>query len=329
MERSRSEVIQTRLGLAIALNIAIVIGQVVAGVAAGSLGLISDATHNLTDVAALVLALTAVRWSRRTPTAARSFGWHRAPVLAAQANAAAILAVTGWIVYESARRLLSPKPVEGGLVLAAALAGFVVNGGAMWLLRAPSRESNGRDLNLASAMLHLASDALASLGVAVSGAIMLAVGGWYRLDPGVSLLIALAIGWQGWRLLRESNAVLLEGTPLDIDPTAVAETITSTPGVEAVHDLHIWALSGELRALSAHVVVRGHPSLEDAQEVANRVRSALHASPYRISHATLELECESCERRGPACDLTAGSPAGVSLGPAGISLGDAARAHRH
>lgn len=300
MERDRSEITQRRLTLAICLNVVIVVGQISVGLVAGSLGLISDAVHNLTDVAALALALTAVRLTRRRPTESRSFGWHRAPVLAAQANAAALVVVTAWIIYESIRRLIDPTPVEGGLVVAAALAGFVVNTGAMLLLRDPSGH---RDLNLASAVLHLASDAVASLGVALAGVVILATDGWYRLDPAISLVIAVAIAWHGAKLLLESNAVLLEGTPLDVDPAQVAETITSTPGVEAMHDLHIWALSSDLRALSAHLVIEGHPTLEEAQEVANRVRVALARSPFRIAHATLELECESCEVHGPACDL--------------------------
>ena len=127
-------------------------------------------------------------------------------------------------------------------------------------------------------------------------------GGWNRLDPAVSLLIGLSIGWQAWKLLSASNAVLLEGTPEGMNPEEIATTIAAVAGVEAVHDLHVWSISSDVRALSAHVVVDGHPTLEDAQQVAGRVKSRL-SERFRIVHATLELECETCEDIGPACDM--------------------------
>lgn len=286
--------------MAIALNVVIVGGQVVFGLLAGSLGLLSDAGHNLTDVLALILSLLAVRLARRAPTERRSFGWHRSTILASQANAAIILVLTVWITYESIRRLVDPPPVEGLLVLVVAAVGFFGNGFAAWIVREPHSD----DLNMKSATLHLVSDAAASLGVAVAGAVMMATGGWARLDPAVSLLIGLSIGWQAWRLLSSSNAVLLEGTPDDVEPGAVASTIASVPGVEAVHDVHVWSLSSELRALSAHVVVEGHPSLEEAQAVGTAVKAEL-AEHHRIAHATIELECENClaDGEGPDCGM--------------------------
>lgn len=293
---------ERRLQLAIALNAAIVVGQIAFGIIAGSIGLISDAGHNLTDVAGLVLSLIAVRVARRQPTSSRSFGWHRGTILAAQANAAMILALTVWIVYESIHRLIDPPAVEGGIVLIVALVAFVVNGGSAIVIHERAEPGAAHDLNMRSALLHLASDAAASLGVALAGAIMLMTDGWNRLDPAVSLLIGLSIAWHAWKLLKASNAVLLEGTPDGLDPVDIIAAINAVEGVETSHDLHVWAISSEVRALSAHVVVEGHPSLEEAQLVAGRVRTEL-AIRFHIAHATIELECETCEDLGPACDM--------------------------
>jgi len=298
----RSAVRERRLRIAIGLNVVIVAAQIVFGFAAGSLGLISDAGHNLTDVAALILSLIAVRVARRRPTSSRSFGWHRGTILAAQANAAMILVLTVWIVYESFRRLIDPPPVEGAIVLIVALVAFVANGVSALVVRERPADGDTADLNMRSALLHLASDAMASLGVALAGAVMLITGGWSRLDPAVSLLIGLSIAWHAWKLLKASNAVLLEGTPDGVDPDEILAALSAVDGVETAHDLHVWAISSEVRALSAHVVVEGHPSLEEAQVVAGRVRHEL-ADRFRIAHATIELECETCEDVGPACDM--------------------------
>lgn len=307
----RSAVRERRLRIAIGLNVVIVAAQIVFGFAAGSLGLISDAGHNLTDVAALILSLIAVRVARRRPTSSRSFGWHRGTILAAQANAAMILVLTVWIVYESIRRLIDPPPVEGAIVLIVALVAFVANGVSALVVRERPADGDTADLNMRSALLHLASDAVASLGVALAGAVMLITGGWSRLDPAVSLLIGLSIAWHAWKLLKASNAVLLEGTPDGVDPDEILAAISAVDGVETAHDLHVWAISSDVRALSAHVVVEGHPSLEEAQVVAGRVRHEL-VDRFRIAHATIELECETCEAVGPACDMDLVAPSEVA-----------------
>lgn len=299
-----------RLRTALGLNLVVVVTQVVVGVVAHSIGLLSDAGHNLTDVVALAASLYALRLAARTPTAQRSFGWHRGTILAAQANAAMILVLSAAIVIESIRRLGDPPEVDGALVLVVALVGFAVNAAAALVLRENHAghddghgHAHGHDLNMRSAMLHLVSDAAASLGVAAAGAvILLSDGGWSWLDPAVSIAIAATIAWHAWMLLRSANAVLLEGTPEGIDPGVLAAEMASVDGVETVHDLHVWSLSSQRLALSAHVVVDGHPSLEEAQEIGGRVRR--HLAGAGISHATLELECESCEEHGPTCDLT-------------------------
>lgn len=272
---------------ALAINGALVGGKVVAGVVAGSLALLSDAGHDLTDVAALGLALWAVRAGRREPTGSRSFGWHRGSVLAAQANAATLVLIAAFIVAEGVDRLLHPSPVAGGLVLAVALVAAVANGGAALVTA-----QVGDSLTRRSVLLHLAGDALTSLAVAASGLIALLTGARW-VDPAVSLLVAAVIGVAAWRLLRHTTEVLLEATPRDVDPDQVSATIADVPGVESAHDLHVWSLSADVYALSVHVAVRGHPSLEDASVVAAAVKAAV-AGPFRIAHATVELECDNC-----------------------------------
>lgn len=291
-----------RLRAALALNAAIVACQVAAGVIARSVGLIADAGHNLGDVSALGLSLVAVRLARRPATPERSFGWHRSTILAAQANAATLLAVCAFIAYEAVRRLLDPTEVRGGLVVAAAAGAAVVNTVAARILR-----GHDHDLNIRSAFLHAAADAAVSLGVAASGAVILVTGRFHRLDPAVSLAVAVAIAWHAARLARATTDVLLESTPAGLAVDELAAAMASVDGVEAVHDLHVWSLSSDVRALSAHLVLRGHPTLEEAQEVAGRVKAAI-AEPYGIAHATLELECETClpPEVADACDLDTG-----------------------
>jgi cobalt-zinc-cadmium efflux system protein len=300
---------ERRLAVVFGLNIFIVAGQAIGGVIAGSLGLLADAGHNLTDVAAIALSWWTVRLARRAPTQSRSFGWHRSTVLAAQANAAGILAVTLIIVYEAIRRLMHPESVQGGLVVVVALVALVANGWSALLLREP-----GHDLNMRSAFLHMAGDAAASAGVIVAGLVIFVTDGNYWLDPTVSIGIALLIAVQAVRLLRDSNDVLLESTPSDLDLAKLTTAIAADPGVEDVHDLHAWALSSDVRALSAHLVMTGHPTLEEAQVVGDRVRRLI-ASQFAIAHSTLELECEPCHDDDP-CALDGVTPTPAHQGHA-------------
>ncbi len=306
MSRSR------RLGIALGLNIALVVAQVAFGLAAHSLGLLADAGHNLSDVAAVVVSMVAVRWARRAPTAERSYGYHRGTILAALANAGMILAVTGVILYEGLRRLGDAQPVQGGMVVAVALGAFAVNAGAALALR-----ERGSDLNMRSALLHMVGDAVASLGVALAGVVILLTGRLLWLDPVVSMAIGVLIAVEAFQLVRQAAEVLLESTPKDVDLDHLTVAMADVDGVETVHDLHVWSLSSEVRALSAHVVLSGHPTLEEAQVVGERVKAAV-ASPFAIAHSTLELECESCAdgERGPC-----GMDAGVTT--------DAVALHRH
>jgi cobalt-zinc-cadmium efflux system protein len=275
--------------VALGLNAVLVVAQVVFGAVAHSLGLLSDAGHNLADVAAVLTSLIAVRWARRAPTAERSYGYHRGTILAALVNATSILAITVFLLWEGVARLRAPEPVEGGVVVIVALVAFVVNAASARLVH----EHGGHDLNMRSALVHLVGDAVASLAVAAAGAVILVTGGWFWLDPAASMVVAVLIGVEAFRLVRSAAEILLESTPRDVDVDALGRTVSGVAGVESVHDLHVWSLSSDVRALSAHVVLSGHPSLEEAQVVGERVKAAI-ASPFAISHTTLELECEPC-----------------------------------
>lgn len=283
-----------RLSLALGLNAALVGVQVVFGLVAHSLGLLSDAGHNLTDVAAVLISLIAMRYARRAPTEARSYGYHRGTILAALANAGGILVVTVAIVYEAVRRLAHPSSVHGGVVVVVALAAFVINAGAGAALHEHAGPGHGRDdLNMRSALLHMAGDAVASLGVAIAGLVILLTGRFEWLDPAVSIAIAVLIAIEAYRLVLQAADVLLESTPRDLKVTELSTAIIGVAGVDEVHDLHVWSLSSEVRALSAHLVLAGHPTLEEAQVVGERVKRKIGPS-FSIAHATLELECEPC-----------------------------------
>ena len=305
---------ERRLLIVLAINLVVVLGQVVGGVLASSVGLLADAAHNLTDVAAIGLALIAIRLTRRPPDRSRSFGYHRSTVLAAQANAAFLFAATAIIGYEAVVRLLHPHAVRGGIVVVVAVGALVANASAAVLLF----ERHGRDLNMRAALWHMAADAAASAGVAVAGTVILVTGGLSWLDAVVSLAIAVLIGVQSFRLVRDAVDVLLESTPSGLPLDELVAAMLAVPGVEDVHDVHAWSLSSEVYALSAHVVLLGHPTLEQAQLV-SEVMKAKMASTYGISHATLDLECETCiSGNTPPCAMD-------NLVPTGL----AEAAHRH
>ncbi len=321
---------ERRLFVVLVLNLVIVAAQAVVGIMAHSLGLVADAGHSLTDVAAVAVALYAVRLTRRPATAHRSYGFHRSTVLAAQANAAALLVVTGLIGYFGVRGIMHPPDVEGGWVLAAAVVSAIVNGAAAWMLGlghghrhqpAEARDNHGhahRDLNMRSAALHMVGDAVTSAGVALTAAVILATGELKWLDPAVSLVIGALIAVQAVRLVGETTDVLLESTPPGLVIDDLVEAIVGVGSVDDVHDVHAWSLSPDVRAVSAHLVLSGRPSLAEAQLVAQAAKVAI-AERFSITHATFELECESCVD----CDtdpcglgvLGRPRPYSVSMGP--------------
>jgi cobalt-zinc-cadmium efflux system protein len=244
--------LRSRLRIALALNAVIIVAEFVGGFLTNSIGLIGDAGHNLVDQGSLFLALYAHILTARPATDSRTFGYHRAGIVAAFLNSFILLLTAVGITIMSAQRILTPVPIPGGWVMLIALISFVANLSIALLLQHGAKD----DLNIRSAFWHMLSDAWVSLGVVVSGgAIMLT--GWSVLDPLVSLFVVLAIVRGAWPLFKESLEVLLESTPPGVSPAQVAATIESIPGVKNVHDLHIWAVEPRLIMMTTHVQVDG------------------------------------------------------------------------
>jgi cobalt-zinc-cadmium efflux system protein len=285
-----------RLRLALAGVAAVLAAELVAGLLSGSLALLGDAAHLLTDSATLGFAWFAVSRSRRAPTAEHTYGYLRTGILVALANGTALLAVAAVVAVAAVARLRQPPDVAGVPVVAVALFALVVNGAMGVLLH-----SAGRELSVRSAALHVLADALASAGVLVAGICILALG-WRLADPVVSLGIAALIAAGAAVLLREAMHILAEATPRDLDAETVRQAIAAMPGVEDVHDLHIWSLDRGHRALSAHVTVQNRP-LAEVTEALRAVETAL-CERFAIEHATLQPECPSCLAEvEPYCDM--------------------------
>lgn len=267
--------------LGVSLNLGFVVLEVVAGLVAGSMALLADAGHNLSDVLGLVLAWVAVRLARRLPGGRRTYGWHRGTILAALGNAMLLLVAVGAIALESVQRLMAPAPVATGFMMGVAAAGILVNG-ATALLFAKGREA---DINRRGAYLHMVADAAVSAGVVVGGLLILLTG-WHWIDPVVGLVIAGVILAGTWGLLRESIDLAMDAVPRGIEPEAVRAWLAARPGVAEVHDLHIWALSTTETALTAHLVRPG-AAVDDG--FLDAVQQGLRER-FGIGHATLQVE---------------------------------------
>jgi cobalt-zinc-cadmium efflux system protein len=267
------------LAVALALILGLLVGEVVFGIVAGSLALLADAGHMLTDAAALALALGAATFAGRPARGRWTFGFRRLEILAAHVNGITLLVVGVLIVYTAIRRLLDPPEVRGGIVLAVALAGIAVNLVATALLARPSHES----LNVRGAFLHLATDLAAFAGTAVAAGVILATG-WDQADPVASLVVAGLIFWSSWILLRESTRILLDVAPTE--PEEVAEAMLAVPEVVEVHDLHVWTVGSGFPSVSAHVLVEPGADCHAIRlELANTL-----AERFGLSHSTLQVE---------------------------------------
>ncbi|HXF97459.1 MAG TPA: cation diffusion facilitator family transporter [Gaiellaceae bacterium] len=269
------------LALALALTAAYTVVEAVGGLLTGSLALLADAVHMLSDNVALGLALLASWLAGKPATPKRTFGYQRAEVLAALANGVALVALAGWIFYEAVQRLSDPPPVLAGWVLALALAGVGVNvaAGALLVRR------RGRSLNVEAAFRHVLADLLGSLGVLAAAAVVLATG-WLAADPLAGLLIGLLVLASAWTIVRDATGILLEAAPPGLDARAVGERLARAEGVVEVHDLHIWTITPGFPALSAHVLVgRG----EDCHERRRQLERLLREE-FGIEHTTLQVE---------------------------------------
>ena len=278
----------------IALNSMFVALEFGYGVAADSTALIADAVHNLGDVAGLALAWFASWLARRAPGPRFTYGLRSSTILAALANAVILLLACGGLALEALQKLLTPSVVAGDIVMVVALAGVAVNAvTALLFLR-----DRGHDLNLRAAFLHMAADALISLGVAVTGFTMLRTG-WYWLDPAVSFAIMTLVLLGTWQLLRDSTLLSLHAVPAHLHSAPISQFLAAQPGVSGIHDLHVWALSTTEVALTAHLVMpQGHPGDVWLDDLAHALRDE-----YAIHHATLQVETGV---QGHACTLLEG-----------------------
>ena len=269
--------------IGIVLNIGFVAIEAGYGWRIGSLALLADAGHNLSDVAGLMLAWVAALAAGRLPDRRHTYGWQRASILAAFANAVLLLVAMGSLLWEAAHRLKSPAPTDGITIMAIAAIGVVVNGATAALFMTGSKS----DMNIRGAFLHMAADALVSLGVVAAGALYLWTG-WTWLDPVTSMAIALVIIAGTWRLFRQSLHLLFDGVPESVVLAEVHELLLALPGVEDVHDLHVWAMSTTDIALTAHLVMPGgHPGDAFLEKIAGELHDAFH-----ITHPTIQIELD-------------------------------------
>jgi cobalt-zinc-cadmium efflux system protein len=284
------------LGLALGLILAFMLVEVAAGVLAGSLALLSDAAHMLTDAGAIGLALVAARLAAGPARGPFTFGLGRAEILSAQVNGALLLVLAAIIGWEAVHRLADPPEVEGAVVVAVGAAGALVNVAAAWALSRVER----RSLNVEGARAHVLADLYGSLAAVVAGVAVLAAG-FDAADGIAALVVALLMLRSGLALVSEASRVLLEGAPRDIDPVQVGEAMAAQPGVVEVHDLHVWEVTSGFPALSAHVLV---PAGVDCHERRRELEALLH-DRFAIAHTTLQVEHGHAEellqiRRDPA-----------------------------
>jgi cobalt-zinc-cadmium efflux system protein len=290
---ARSDADRRALRAALAITATFLAVEVAGGILSGSLALLADAGHMATDLASLALALFALHLSGREPTPEKTFGWRRTEILAALANGAALGATAVFIAVEAVGRLREPPPVAGALMLGVACAGLVANLLAATVLF----RGRGSSLNLRAAFLHVATDALGSVAAIVAG-LAIQLFGWRLADPVVALALSALVLVSAWRLVRESVDVLMESTPEHVDLAELERAMREVPGVESVHDLHVWTLTSGYHAMSAHVDVRAgaddHSVLHLLQDLAAR--------RFEIGHTTFQLE-----RAAPLLEIETGA----------------------
>ena len=273
----------TAFAIGIALNLGFVVIEAVYGLLSNSVSLLADAGHNLSDVLGLGVAWLATVLARRAPTARFTYGMRGSSILAALFNAVFLLVTVGGLSWEAIRRLGAPEPVAGKTMMAVAAIGILVNGVTAWLFASGRKD----DINLKGAFLHMASDALVSVGVVAAGLLILLTG-WLWIDPIVSLVINGVIVWGTWGLLRDSVGMSMAAVPAQIDPAAVRTFLSARTGVVDVHDLHIWPMSTTENALTCHLVMpNGHPGDAFLHELAGDL-----AQRFRIDHTTVQIEVD-------------------------------------
>jgi cobalt-zinc-cadmium efflux system protein len=272
-----------RLGIALGLTLTYMAAEVIGGILTGSLALLADAAHMLTDAAGLGLALLAIRFAAKPATAQKTYGYMRAEILSALANSTFLLLVTGYILYEAYTRFVSPPAVASTPMMIVAVIGLVVNLISMRILSGGSSES----LNVRGAYFEVISDMLGSIGV-ILAALVIKFTGWTVADPIIAAAIGLFIIPRTWRLLNETVHILLEGVPVDIDLAEVAQSLSSVENVRAIHDLHVWTITSGMNAMSVHLRVSTPAQSPIALQ---RARDIMKAK-YKIEHVTIQIETD-------------------------------------
>src|SRR2546426_1050300 len=289
-----------RIRLALLLTATVLVVEVVGGLWAHSLALLSDAGHVVTDLVVLALSAFALRQVQRPATARRTFGYQRVGILVALVNALLLGAIVVGIIIEAVRRLQDPGEVRGGLMAAAAVVGLLIS-----LLIARSLQPLQRDLTIKSALMHIWGDAWASAGIIVAG-LVIAATNWLAIDPLLSIAIAALIAWSAWRVLSAAIDILMESTPPDLQPDSVVTAVKRVPGVRDLHDLHIWSLGAQRRAMSAHLLIDDQ-SVTQARDILAEVREVL-AHEFEIEHTTIQFESLVCRPGDVFCVQPEGHP---------------------
>jgi cobalt-zinc-cadmium efflux system protein len=289
-----------RLRLAFVLTAVVLVVEVVGGLWAHSLALLSDAGHVITDLLVLALSAFALAQAARPASARRTFGYHRVGILVALLNAVLLGAIVLGIVIEAIRRLQHGGEIRGGVMAGAAVVGLLIS-----LLIARLLQPLERDLTVRSALTHIWGDAWASAGIIVAG-VLIAVSGWLAVDPLLSLAIAGLIAWSAWRVLKVAVDILLESMPADVDPDTVVRAVRQVPGVRDLHDLHIWSLGSQRRAMSAHLLIEDQ-RVAQAQDILAEVREVL-AHDFQIEHTTMQFESFVCRPGDVFCVQPEGHP---------------------
>jgi cobalt-zinc-cadmium efflux system protein len=276
-----------RLALSLGITLAFVVVEIVAGILANSLALLTDAAHNFTDVLALALTWWALWVTTKPAHSGKTYGYHRAGILVALFNSTTLALIAIGIFYEAYKRFITPPEVQAGILIWVGLAAVAVNLVTALLVRRGAES----DLNLKSAFLHLMGDVLSTIGAVIAGIVIRFTGANW-VDPLVSVLIGLLILWNAWGIVRESVQILMESTPADIDMESLIKDIRAIPGVRDVHDLHVWSLDQSMRTLSAHIVT-DDVTVSQGTHVQGAIIQLL-ADRYQVRHATLQLECPGC-----------------------------------
>jgi cobalt-zinc-cadmium efflux system protein len=276
-----------RLALSLSITLLFVFVEIAAGVFANSLALLTDAAHNFTDVLALGLSWWALRLTSQPANQEKTYGYHRAGILAALANSTTLVVIALGIFYEAYLRFINPPQVQADVLIGVGVIGVVINVVTALLVRRGAEH----DLNIRATFIHLMGDVMSTVGAVIAG-VIISFTNWNWMDPLIGVLIGILILWSAWSIVRESVDILMESTPTDIDVDAMVRDISAVEGVRGVHDLHVWSITRGMRTLSAHLVTDDLP-ISEATSIQTSVNEVLYHN-YNINHATLQLECNDC-----------------------------------